>query len=158
MEVLSFSIQPLNPSGKNTQYILEKRLGGPQLIFNIVEKTKTNISPEEDRTSDVQARHFCELCRFILFIDRARALPTDSIWGRQDINCYFWRHWKLVNVGFDLLVLLKKPISSNVKLCGPGGVHWRFEGTYCLHLQGLRVSQARNKQDFGGLWPFFLVY
>jgi hypothetical protein len=38
---------------------------------------------------------------------------------------------------------MKRTILWDVTLCSPAEVHGRFEGTYCLHLQGQRLSQTK---------------
>jgi hypothetical protein len=42
--------------------------------------------------------------------------------------------------------------------CSSVEVHRRFGGTCGLHLQGRRVSQARNQQDAGGKKSWFLAW
>jgi hypothetical protein len=46
--------------------------------------------------------------------------------------------------------ILRSDILWNVTPCSPIVVDRRFVGTYCLHLQGRRVSQARNQQEASG--------
>jgi hypothetical protein len=43
--------------------------------------------------------------------------------------------------------IMKSPMFWDVTLCSSVKVHWRFGGTYCLHLQGRRVSQAVNWKE-----------
>jgi hypothetical protein len=52
----------------------------------------------------------------------------------------------LKRVGFEVLtaITMKSTILYNGTLCTPG------EGSFCLHLQGQTVSQARNQQAAGG--------
>jgi hypothetical protein len=45
----------------------------------------------------------------------------------------------------DSIFLLKSLILWDVMPCSPLKANRRFEGTYHLHLQGGRTSQARNK-------------
>jgi hypothetical protein len=47
------------------------------------------------------------------------------------------------------LVILSNIIPWDVTLSRPVELHWYFGGDWCLHLQGLRVKQARIKQEWG---------
>jgi hypothetical protein len=49
---------------------------------------------------------------------------------------------------FEVLkgVTMKKTISWDIMLCSLLGVHQYFGETYCSHLQGRTVSQARSRQ------------
>jgi hypothetical protein len=40
-------------------------------------------------------------------------------------------------------------------LCNPVEIHQHFRGTHCLHLQGQRAIQARNKQEAGTIAIIF---
>jgi hypothetical protein len=53
----------------------------------------------------------------------------------------------LIFVRFEVLsaVTMKRTIFWDVTLCSPVDVHQRFGGTYCLHLQGQKVSTARSR-------------
>jgi hypothetical protein len=42
---------------------------------------------------------------------------------------------------------LKSSVFWGIMLCSPMKVSWHFRGTYCHHLHGQRISQARNKHD-----------
>jgi hypothetical protein len=42
---------------------------------------------------------------------------------------------------------MKSTAFCNIMPCSPLEVHRRFGGTYCLHIQGQRVSQARKQQE-----------
>jgi hypothetical protein len=57
----------------------------------------------------------------------------------------------LFNVGFEVLtaVVMKSTIFWDLLLCSPLSVNRRFGGTYCLHLQSLRVSQTRKQHEAG---------
>jgi hypothetical protein len=44
----------------------------------------------------------------------------------------------------------KSTIFWDIIPCGPLKVNWCFRGTYRLHLQGQRISQARNQHAAGG--------
>jgi hypothetical protein len=48
------------------------------------------------------------------------------------------------------VVTMKNAIIWDVMLCSTAEVHRRLGGTYCFHLQGRRVSQARYQQEAGG--------
>jgi hypothetical protein len=52
-------------------------------------------------------------------------------------------------VGFEVLttVLMKSTIFWDIMLCSPLKVNQHFRGTYHLHLQGRRISQARNQHE-----------
>jgi hypothetical protein len=54
-----------------------------------------------------------------------------------------------INVGFEVLtaVAMKTVIFWNITECSPLKVNRRFGGTYCLLLQGRRISRARNKPE-----------
>jgi hypothetical protein len=56
----------------------------------------------------------------------------------QTVFCY---------VGLEVLtaVVLKSTIFWDVMSCSPLRVNWRFGGTYHLHLQGRKISWARNQ-------------
>jgi hypothetical protein len=45
------------------------------------------------------------------------------------------------------LFLLRNSILWNIMACSPVKFNGRFGGTYQFHVQGRRVSQARNKQQ-----------
>jgi hypothetical protein len=49
-------------------------------------------------------------------------------------------------VGFEVLIALvmKSTIFWDITLCSPLNLNQRFEGIYCLHLHGRRISRARN--------------
>jgi hypothetical protein len=54
-------------------------------------------------------------------------------------------HW----VGFEVLtaVVVKFSIFWDITPCSPLKVDRRFGGTYRLHLQGRRISRARNQRE-----------
>jgi hypothetical protein len=66
--------------------------------------------------------------------------------------------WELANRGLQIIrwyytekyIWSKNTVFSEVILCSPVEVHQHFRGTYCLHLQDQRVSQARSHQRAGG--------
>jgi hypothetical protein len=45
------------------------------------------------------------------------------------------------------ILLMKSSIFWDITSCSPLNVNWRFGGTCCLHLQGRRISQARNQRE-----------
>jgi hypothetical protein len=45
---------------------------------------------------------------------------------------------------------MKISIFWDITPCSPLKVNRRFGGTYRLHLQGPRISQARNQREAGG--------
>jgi hypothetical protein len=53
------------------------------------------------------------------------------------------------NVVFEVLttVVMKSSVFLDMTPCSPLKVNWRSEGTYHLHLQGQRISQARNQHE-----------
>jgi hypothetical protein len=55
-------------------------------------------------------------------------------------------------VGFEVLtaVVVKSCIFWDVTPCSPLKLNRRFGGTCRLHLQGRRISQARNQREAGG--------
>jgi hypothetical protein len=55
------------------------------------------------------------------------------------------------SVGFEVLtaVVMENSIFWNITLRSPLKVNLRFGGTCRLHLQGLRISQARSQRDAG---------
>jgi hypothetical protein len=68
-----------------------------------------------------------------------------------------------VLVAFEVLtaVVMKISIFWDVMSCSPLKVNRRFGGTCRLHLQGWRISQARNQHEAGGRqssWLIGLVY
>jgi hypothetical protein len=50
---------------------------------------------------------------------------------------------------------MKSSIFWNIMLCSPLKVNQRFGGTYRLHLQGQRMSQARNQRE--SRWQAFML-
>jgi hypothetical protein len=44
-------------------------------------------------------------------------------------------------------VVMKSSTFWDITPCSPLKVNWRFWGTCCFHLQGRRVSQARNQHE-----------
>jgi hypothetical protein len=50
------------------------------------------------------------------------------------------------HVGFEVLtaVVMKNTIFWNIMACSPLSVNWYFGGTYRFHLQGRKISRARN--------------
>jgi hypothetical protein len=52
-------------------------------------------------------------------------------------------------VGFEVLtvVVMKGTIFWDIMLCSALKVNRRFGGTYCLDLQGRRISRARNQKQ-----------
>jgi hypothetical protein len=50
-------------------------------------------------------------------------------------------------VGFEVLtaVIMKITIFWDITPCSPLSVNRRFGGTYCLHLQGRKISRARSQ-------------
>jgi hypothetical protein len=65
----------------------------------------------------------------------------------------------LVDVAVEILtaVDMKNSVFWDVLPCSPVKVNQCFGGIYCLHLQGLRVSQPRNQYETGSkmLYLFF---
>jgi hypothetical protein len=59
------------------------------------------------------------------------------------------RHNNNNNVGFEVLtpVVMKNSIFWNITSRSPLRVNWYFGGTYRLHLQGWKGSQAKNKHE-----------
>jgi hypothetical protein len=53
------------------------------------------------------------------------------------------------NIGFEVLttVVMKSTIFWDITPCSPLKVNRRFGGTYHLHLQGRRISRARNQRE-----------
>jgi hypothetical protein len=87
----------------------------------------------------------CPLCTVIAcYLDRAAALPLL-------LFCFLmlcWMYW----VGFEVPTAVTRKSTNfwGVTPCSMVEVHQCFWGTYCLHLQGQRVSQARNQQEADG--------
>jgi hypothetical protein len=54
-------------------------------------------------------------------------------------------------IGFEVLtaVVMKSFVSWDITPCIPLKVNRRFEGTFCLHRQGRRKSQSRNRREAG---------
>jgi hypothetical protein len=55
----------------------------------------------------------------------------------------------LLYLGFAVLtaVVMKSTIFWNITPCSPLRVNRRFGGTHRLHLQGRKISQARNQRE-----------
>jgi hypothetical protein len=55
----------------------------------------------------------------------------------------------IILVGFEVLtaVVMKNTIFMDITPCSPLKVNRRFGGTYRLHLQGRRISRARNQLE-----------
>jgi hypothetical protein len=45
-------------------------------------------------------------------------------------------------------VIMKISVFWDIVLCNPLKIYWRFRGTCLLHLQGFRISWARNQQNW----------
>jgi hypothetical protein len=56
---------------------------------------------------------------------------------------------RLVIVGFEVLtaVVMKSSIFWDITPCSPLKVNRSFGGTYRLHLQGRRISRARDQRE-----------
>jgi hypothetical protein len=56
------------------------------------------------------------------------------------------RNFRLV--GFEVLTaaVMKRPVFWDITQCSPLKVNRRFGGIYRLHLQGRRMSRARNRR------------
>jgi hypothetical protein len=54
---------------------------------------------------------------------------------------------KIPHVGFEVLtaVVMKSTVFWDIMPCSSLKVNWHFRGTYRLHLQGRRISFARNR-------------
>jgi hypothetical protein len=54
-----------------------------------------------------------------------------------------------INLGFEVLtaVVMKSSIFWDIKPCSPLKFNRRFGGTYRLHLQGQKISRARNQRE-----------
>jgi hypothetical protein len=52
-------------------------------------------------------------------------------------------------VGFEVFtaLVMKSTIFWDITPCNPLKVNRRFGGTYCLHLQGRKISRARNQLE-----------
>jgi hypothetical protein len=66
-------------------------------------------------------------------------------------NCDFLKNSidNFDNVGFEVLtvVVMKSTIFWDITPCSPLSVNRRFEGTYRHHLQGRKISWARNQRE-----------
>jgi hypothetical protein len=73
----------------------------------------------------------------------------------QHIYAIFWLSvvymYCYVFVACEVLtaVVIKSTILWDIMFCSPLNVNRRFLGTCRLHLQGLRIRQARNKREAG---------
>jgi hypothetical protein len=47
---------------------------------------------------------------------------------------------------------MKSPAFWDIKSCCPQEVNRRFEATFCLYLQGRRISQARKQHEGDGYY------
>jgi hypothetical protein len=58
---------------------------------------------------------------------------------------------KVKIIGFEVItaVTMKNSVFLDITLCSPMKVNQCFGGTYCLHLQVWRISQARNQHEAG---------
>jgi hypothetical protein len=67
----------------------------------------------------------------------------------QCINCLVNTPTK--DVGFEglIAVIMKSCVFCDITPCSPLKVSWCFRGTCCFHLQGQRISQARNQHEAG---------
>jgi hypothetical protein len=85
----------------------------------------------------------CALFRFI-----SVAIPDVNVF---QIRVYYT--WKIklffACVGFEVLiaVIMKNTVLWDITPCSPLKVNWRFGGTCHLHLQGRRITRARNQRD-----------
>jgi hypothetical protein len=57
----------------------------------------------------------------------------------------------MINVGFEVLraVVMKCSIFWDITTCSPLKINRRFGGICRLHIQGRRISQARNQREAG---------
>jgi hypothetical protein len=62
-------------------------------------------------------------------------------------------------VGFEVFpaVVMTSFVLCDITLCSPLKDNLRSRGTYCLHLQGRRMSHARNHHKAGSKKGWFLV-
>jgi hypothetical protein len=70
--------------------------------------------------------------------------------SNSDVTGHPWsclQTWEIV--GFEVLtvVVVKSTIFGDITPCSPLKVGLRFGGTYCLHLQGRRISRARYQRE-----------
>jgi hypothetical protein len=64
------------------------------------------------------------------------------------------------SVGFEVLtvVVMKNSVIWDITPCSPLKVNRRFRGTSRVHLQGRRISEARNQCEAGGKQVSCLAY
>jgi hypothetical protein len=67
-------------------------------------------------------------------------------WTKRSILQIFLAY---LRVGFEFLtaVVMKSSIFWDITPCSPLKVNWRFGGTCRLHLQGRKISRARNQRE-----------
>jgi hypothetical protein len=76
----------------------------------------------------------------------------DFLWRRRS-RYVFSRQWPLGDIKYQVNILL----SWDITPCSSLKVNRRFGGTYRLHLQCRRISQARNQREVGGKDSFQLT-
>jgi hypothetical protein len=72
--------------------------------------------------------------------------------------CVCLREGGIAQVGFEVLtaVVMKSTAFWDITQCSLLKVNRRFGGTYCLHLQGRKLSWARKQHDSRWLLPSLL--
>jgi hypothetical protein len=70
------------------------------------------------------------------------SLSLSLLQVRGLVNIYYF-------IGFEVLtaVIMKSTIFWDITPCSPLKVNRRFGGTYRLHLQGRKISRARNQRE-----------
>jgi hypothetical protein len=106
--------------------------------------------------------------RHLMVISEMTGLYSESYWPLlcpQKQSKWMWWDWRWGKHGTLKISDWLTRVSRNIKLkssvfwvtavCSPLNVKWRFQGICRLHLQGWRISWARNqqvcKQTFNGL-------
>jgi hypothetical protein len=76
----------------------------------------------------------------------ARCPQMEGHW-KKNKRGYIGMSWTKLNVGFAVLtvVVVKSTIFWDITLCSLLSVNRRFVGIYRLHLQGRKISWARNQ-------------
>jgi hypothetical protein len=66
-------------------------------------------------------------------------------------SCQTWTNFISVWIHWDLhrSVAMKSSVFWDMILYSPVNIKWHFGRTYCFHLQGWKVSQARHQHDTG---------
>jgi hypothetical protein len=138
--LVNFTLRPLYPQGKNPQYPLNMRLGGPYLLGTIWRRKKSAIPigfPTTISLSSVQFRHYIRwtwvmgrriwLCFSILF----------TVFLKRNSLCFFFTHTHTQTFIFATTILLYDMHNENFAF-----------GTSHIWFWYAAVNQFANASDF----------